>query len=134
MFLRPAFSFTVLFSIVIFLLTFLSGCGDEATDVVNGPTQLNVSNNIIPESVKVEKNGDSVTINYQTSSSVKKAYVVTSDFSFNGVPLWSDFHETKSDDGLKHAVTFSSSKTKNYMIYADSNDKYDNGGKGFKIE
>ena len=86
---------------VVFAMAVLAGCGGGSSNaVVNEQVPLSGSNTVIAESVKVEKTGDTVTVNYQTSSPVKKAYVVTSDFAFNNAPLWSEFNEVKTEDGL----------------------------------
>ncbi len=120
---------------VVFALAVLAGCGGGSSNaVVNEQVPLSGSNTVIPESVKVEKTGDTVTVNYQTSSPVKKAYVVTSDFAFNNAPLWSEFNEVKTEDGLKHTATFKTAKKTSFMIYAGPQDKFDNGGKGIEIK
>jgi|GEM_PF-3463749 len=119
---------------VVCAITTLAGCGGGSNAVVNEQVPLSGSNTVIADSVKVEKTGDSVTVNYQTSSPVQKAYVVTSDFSFNNAPLWSEFHQVTTADGLKHTATFKTSKKVNFMIYASAQDKYDNGGKGIEVQ
>ncbi len=120
---------------VVFALALLAGCGGGSSNaVVNEQVPLSGSNTVIAESVKVEKTGDTVTVNYQTSSPVKKAYVVTSDFAFNNAPLWSEFNEVKTEDGLKHTATFKTAKKTSFMIYASPQDKFDNGGKGIEIK
>ncbi len=122
---------------LIFVFALMTGCGGgggSTNAVVNEQLPLSGSNTVMPETVKIEKAGDSVTINYQTSTPVKKAYIVTSDFSFNNAPLWSEFHEVKSEDGLKHTASLKVSKKTNFMIFAGAHDKYDNGGKGIEIK
>ncbi len=120
---------------LLFVFVLLTGCGGGGTSaVVNEQVPLSGSNTVIPESVKVEKTGDTVTVNYQTSAPVKKAYVVTSDFAFNNAPLWSEFNEVKTEDGLKHTATFKTAKKTSFMIYASPQDKFDNGGKGIEIK
>jgi len=120
---------------VVFAMAVLAGCGGGSSNaVVNEQVPLSGSNTVIAESVKVEKTGDTVTVNYQTSSPVKKAYVVTSDFAFNNAPLWSEFNEVKTEDGLKHTATFKTAKITSFMIYASPQDKFDNGGKGIEIK
>ncbi|HPG57982.1 MAG TPA: hypothetical protein PKW98_09190 [Candidatus Wallbacteria bacterium] len=120
---------------VVFAMAVLAGCGGGSSNaVVNEQVPLSGSNTVIAESVKVEKTGDTVTVNYQTSSPVKKAYVVTSDFAFNNAPLWSEFNEVKTEDGLKHTATFKTAKKTSFMIYASPQDKFDNGGKGIEIK
>lgn len=120
---------------LIFVFAFLTGCGGGSTNaVVNEPVPLSGSNTVIPETVKIEKNGENVVINYQTSTPVKKAYIVTSDFSFNNAPLWSKFHEVSTEDGLKHTATLKVDKKSNFMIFASPQDKFDNGGKGIEIK
>ncbi len=118
-----------------FAVAIFAGCGGGSTNaVVNEQVPLSGSNTVIPESVKVEKTGDAVTINYQTSAPVKKAFVVTSDFSFNNAPLWSEFHAVSTEDGLKHTATLKVDKKTNFMIYSSPQDKFDNGGKGIEIK
>ncbi len=112
----------------------LTGCGGggggDATNPVPGS-----QNSIIAESVKMVRNGDDLTISYQTQIPVQKSSVVTSGLSFNGAPLWSDFHETTSNDGLDHAVTMKAPvPSSSFMIYNSSSDKYDNNGKGLVIK
>jgi len=120
---------------VVFAMAVLAGCGGGSSNaVVNEQVPLSGSNTVIAESVKVEKTGDTVTVNYQTSSPVKKAYVVTSDFAFNNAPLWSEFNEVKTEDGLKHTATFKTAKKTSFRIYASPQDKFDNGGKGIEIK
>jgi len=119
--------------VMCFMPVFIAGCGGSNA-VVSEQVPLSGSNTVIADSVKIEKNGDCVTLNYQTSSPVQKAYVVTSDFSFNNAPLWSEFHQVSTSDGLKHTATFKTSKKINFMIYASPQDKYDNGGKGHEIK
>jgi len=131
------FNFKKIMSLIMvcFVLATLAGCGGGGSSaVVNEQVPLSGSNTVIAESVKVEKTGDSVTVNYQTSSPVQKAYVVTSDFSFNNAPLWSEFHQVTTADGLKHTATFKTSKKVNFMIYSSPQDKYDNGGKGVEVK
>jgi hypothetical protein len=120
---------------VMFAMAIFSGCGGggSTSAVVNEQVPLSGSNTVIADSVKVEKAGDSVTINYQTSAPVKKAFVVTSGFSFNNAPLWSEFHEVVTEDGLKHTATLKVDKKTNFMIYSSPQDKFDNGGKGIEI-
>ena len=119
-----------------FAVAIFAGCGGGGSTnaVVNEQVPLSGSNTVIPESVKVEKTGDAVTINYQTSAPVKKAFVVTSDFSFNNAPLWSEFHAVSTEDGLKHTATLKVDKKTNFMIYSSPQDKFDNGGKGIEIK
>ena len=122
-------------AMAVFLTALISGCGGGGGNpVVNEPVPLSGSNTVISETVKVEKTGDNVTINYQTSSAVKKSYVVTSDFSFNNAPLWSQFNEVTTADGLKHSVTFKTNKKTSFMIYSSPQDKFDNNGKGIEIK
>lgn len=120
----------------IFAVAVFTGCGGggSTSALVNEQLPLSGSNTVIPESVKVEKAGDAVTINYQTSAPVKKAFVVTSDFSFNNAPLWSEFHAVSTEDGLNHTATFKVDKKTNFMIFAGPQDKFDNGGKGIEIK
>lgn len=121
--------------VVMFAMAIFNGCGGGSSSaVVNEQVPLSGSNTVIADSVKVEKTGDTVTVNYQTSSPVKKAYVVTSDFSFNNAPLWSEFNEVKTEDGLKHTATFKTAKKTSFMIYSSPQDKFDNGGKGIEIK
>ncbi len=119
-----------------FAVAIFAGCGGGGSTnaVVNEQVPLSGSNTVMPETVKVEKTGDAVTINYQTSTPVKKAYVVTSDFSFNNAPLWSEFHAVSTEDGLKHTATLKVDKKTNFMIYSSPQDKFDNGGKGIEIK
>ena len=121
---------------VMFAMAIFSGCGGGGSTgaVVNEQVPLSGSNTVIADSVKVEKSGNNVTVNYQTSTPVKKAFVVTSDFSFNNAPLWSEFHEVSTEDGLKHTATFEVNKKTNFMIYSSPQDKFDNGGKGIEIK
>ena len=121
---------------VLFVMVIFSGCGGggSSSAVVNEQVPLSGSNTVIADSVKVEKTGDSVTINYQTSAPVKTAHIVTSSFSFNNAPLWSDFHKVTTEDGLKHTATLKVDNNKHFMIYASPQDKYDNGGKGIVIQ
>ena len=121
---------------LIFVFALMTGCGGGGSTnaVVNEQVPLSGSNTVMPETVKVEKNGDNVVINYQTSAPVKKAYIVTSDFSFNNAPLWSEFHTVSTEDGLKHTATLKVDKKTNFMIFAGPQDKFDNGGKGIEIK
>ena len=121
---------------VMFVAAIFAGCGGGGSTnaVVNEQVPLSGSNTVMPETVKIEKTGDSVVINYQTSTPVKKAYVVTSDFSFNNAPLWSEFHAVSTEDGLKHTATLKVDKKTNFMIYSSPQDKFDNGGKGIEIK
>lgn len=123
---------------ILFLTMFvviISGCGgSDQNSNITSPA-FGTSTTIIPESVKVEKSAEAVTINYQTASPVSKSSIVTSGLSFNNAPLWSDFHETVSKDGLNHSTTIKSAKSGSYfMIYNSAADRYDNSGKGIKIE
>lgn len=112
----------------------LTGCGGSGGGDIANPVAA-TQNSIIAESVKMVKNGDDLTISYQTQIPVQKSSVVTSGLSFNGAPLWSDFHETTSNDGLNHAVTMKApSSSSSFMIYNSSSDKYDNNGKGLAIK
>ncbi len=132
---RSGVKLIVVLMVMAFAFVF-AGCGggSASNPVVNEQVPLSGSNTVMPETVKVEKTGDSVTINYQTSAPVKKAYIVTSDFSFNNAPLWSEFHEVKTEDGLKHTATLKISKKTNFMIYSSPQDKFDNGGRGIEIK
>lgn len=125
--------FNFLFLIaIISTSTFLTGCGGsgDAASPFSGS-----QNSIIVESVKTVKNGDDLTISYQTQIPVRKSSVITSGFSFNGAPLWSHFHETVSNDGLNHAVTMKSpAPSVSFMIYNSPFDKYDNNGKGLSVK
>ena len=110
----------------------LIACGGGSSAVGDNPQ---AANTIIASSVKVEKTGDTATISYQTSAPVKSSSVVTSDFSFNEAPLWSEFAKASSQDGVNHKATVKlSGKPMSFMIYNSPNDKYNNGGKGIKIE
>ncbi len=121
----------------IFAVAVFTGCGGGGGStgaLVNEQLPLSGSNTVIPESVKVEKAGDAVTINYQTSAPVKNAYIVTSDFSFNNAPLWSEFHTVSTEDGLTHTAALKVDKKTKFMIFASPQDKFDNGGKGIEIK
>lgn len=120
---------------VLFLMVIFTGCGGGSSSAVAVGDQvpLSGSNTVIADSVKVEKTGDAVTVSYQTSAPVKKAHIVTSNFMFNNAPLWSEFNEVKTEDGLKHTCTFKTGDNKCFMIYAGPQDKFDNGGKGISI-
>lgn len=123
--------------IVVFAMAVLAGCGGgggSASSVVGEQVPLSGSNTVIADSVKIEKTGDSVTVAYQTSAPVKKAHIVTSNFLFNNAPLWSEFNEVKTEDGLKHTCTFKAGDNKCFMIYAGPQDKFDNAGKGIEIK
>ncbi len=112
------------------------GCGGNRASSVSGEiTPVSVNASIIPESVKVEKTADGVTINYRTSVPAAKSSVVTSNFAFNNAPLWSEFHDSQSSDRVNHTVRLSKNcAAANFMIFNSPDDKYDNNGKGFKIE
>jgi hypothetical protein len=122
---------------LVFVLAMMAGCGGGGggtNAVVNDQVPLSGSNTVISDTIKMEKQGDNLVINYQTSAPVKNAHIVTSSFSFNNVPLWSDFHKVVSEDGLKHTATVKVDNSKHFMIYASPQDKYDNGGKGLEIK
>lgn len=121
---------------VMVLMAVITGCGGggSASSVVGDQVPLSGSNTVIADSVKVEKTGDMVTVSYQTSAPVKKASIVTTGFMFNNAPLWSEFNEVKTEDGLKHTCTFNAGGKKCFMIYAGPQDKFDNGGKGIEIK
>lgn len=116
------------------VLTACGGGGGETNSLVNEAVPLSGSNTVIADTVKVEKTGNDVTVSYQTSTPVKKAHIVTSNFAFNNAPLWSEFTEVKSEDGLKHTCTFKAENNKCFMIFAGPQDKFDNGGKGIEIK
>lgn len=121
-------------AIIISASILLTGCGGSGGGDIADPV-TGTQNSIIAESVKMVKNGDDLTISYQTQIPVQKSSVVTSGLSFNGAPLWSDFHETTSNDGLNHAVTMKApASSASFMIYNSSSDKYDNNGKGLAIK
>jgi len=122
--------------VMVFAAAFFAGCGGggSTSAVVGDQVPLSGSNTVIADSVKIEKTGDSVTVNYQTSAPVKKAHIVTSNFLFNNAPLWSEFNEVKTEDGLKHTCTFKTGDNKCFMIYAGPQDKFDNAGKGIEIK
>ncbi|HBC73375.1 MAG: hypothetical protein A2008_11045 [Candidatus Wallbacteria bacterium GWC2_49_35] len=121
---------------LVFVFAMMAGCGGGGSTnaVVNEQVPLSGSNTVIADTIKMEKQGDNLVINYQTSAPVKNAHIVTSSFSFNNVPLWSDFHKVISEDGLKHTATVKVDNSKHFMIYASAQDKYDNGGKGLEIK
>lgn len=129
-------SVLLLTAILVMAVSIISGCGGGGSTnaVVNDQIPLSGSNSVIADSVKIEKSGDSVTVNYQTSIPVKKAHIVTSNFSFNNAPLWSEFNEVKTENGLKHTCTFKTSDNKCFMIFAGPQDKFDNGGRGIEIK
>lgn len=125
----------LLLFVVLSLVSVFTGCsGGTSNSVVNDQAPLSGSNTVIADSVKVEKNGDNVTVSYQTSIPVKKAHVVTSNFAFNNAPLWSEFNEVKTEDGLKHYATFKAGDNKCFMIFAGPHDKFDNFGQGIEIK
>ena len=114
----------------------LSGCGGGENAAVTGEViPASVNTTIIADSVKVEKTADGVNISYKTSVPVAKSSVVTSDFAFNNAPLWSEFHSAKSADKLNHSVKIAkAASVKSFMIFNTPSDKYDNNGKGIKID
>jgi len=127
----------VLLTILLLLyVTVLSACGGSGGGGVSNEVIPGGGNKtIIPESVKYSKTGDTITVNYQTSVPVNKASVVSTDFAFDNAPLWSDFTDVKTTDGINHqAVIKTKGKKVNFMIFNSANDKYDNGGKGIKVE
>jgi len=125
----------LLLFVVLSLVSVFTGCGDGSSNsVVNDHVPLSGSNTVIADSVKVEKNGVNVTVSYQTSIPVKKAHVVTSNFAFNNAPLWSEFNEVKTEDGLKHCAVFKAGDNNRFMIFAGPHDKFDNCGKGIEIK
>lgn len=121
---------------LLFVFAMMTGCGGGGgtSSVVNEQIPLSGSNTVIPDTIKMERQGDNLVINYQTSAPVKNAHIVTSNFAFNNVPLWSDFHKVTTEDGLKHTATVKVDNNKHFMIYAGPQDKYDNGGKGLEIK
>jgi hypothetical protein len=121
--------------IVIFILLMAAvGCGGSNSGENITMATDKTQSTIIPESVNVERSGDNVTISYQTSVPVQKSSIVTSGFTFNNAPLWSEFHTATSKDGLNHTVTLKApAASSSFMIYNVASDKYDNKGKGVKI-
>ncbi len=120
-------------------LSFLTACGGggDTNTLVNDQVPLSGSNTVIADSVKVNKTADGVTVDYQTSVPVKNSYIVTSNFAFNKAPLWSEFHEVKTEDGLKHTAVLKKAEgaaPSQFMIYTSPQDKFDNGGKGIDIK
>ena len=121
--------------VVLSLMMLFSGCGGASSSGDVTAPAVTAQNTIVPESVKVEKSGDNVTINYQTAVPVQNSSVVSSNFAFNQAPLWSEFHQSTSKDGVNHCVKINgSASSKCFMIYNNSADKYDNNGKGIKID
>ena len=121
--------------VVLTLMALVSGCGGGSSSGDATNSAVTAQNTIVPESVKVEKSGDGVTINYQTSVPVQNSSVVSSNFAFNQAPLWSEFHESTSKDGVNHCAKITGqASSKCFMIYNNSADKYDNNGKGIKID
>jgi len=91
-------------------------------------------NSIIQESIKVEKDNNKVTVNYQTSLPVNTSKIITSNFSFNKMPLWNELHDATTSDGINHTVIINNPNSSiNFMIYNSPNDKFDNNGKGILI-
>ncbi len=125
-----------LFLLVVSGAAVLSGCGGGAnSSVVDEIMPASVNASIIAESVKVEKNAEGVTINYKTMVPVANSSVVTSDFAFNNAPLWSEFHTARSADKLNHTVKIAKTSSANhFMIFNSPADKFDNNGKGIKID
>lgn len=120
--------------VVLTLMALVSGCGGGSSSGDAANPAVTAQNTIVPESVKVEKSGDNVTINYQTAVPVQNSSVVSSDFAFNQAPLWSEFHESTTKDGINHSAKITTSgSSKCFMIYNNPSDKYDNNGKGIKI-
>jgi len=120
--------------VVLSLMMVLSGCGgaNSSGDITSPAAKT--ATTIVPESVSVVRSGDAVTVNYQTAVPVKNGSVVTSGLTFNNAPLWSNFHEATTADGLNHTVTIKAPAAKaSFMIYNNSSDKYDNNGKGIQI-
>lgn len=135
MFKKIRVSFYVMVSLL-FASFIFTGCGggNSANSVINEQVPLSGSNTVIAGSIKVERSGETVSISYQTSTPVKKASIVTSSFAFNNAPLWSEFNEVKTEDGLRHSCSFKAADNKHFMIYAGAQDKFDNGGKGIEIK
>lgn len=129
------FAAVFLLAMAVSFAALLSGCGGGGSVSSNDQAAVSANKTIIPESVRVEKNGDAATISYQTSAPAKDSKVVTADFGFNGAPMWSDFHDTTSSDGLTHrAVIDKVGQDTSFMLFNSAQDKYDNGGKGIKIQ
>jgi len=80
---RSTFRFPkfILFAASFVCLLVLSACGGggggETNSLVNKAVPLSGSKTVIADTVKVEKNGNEVTVNYQTSVPVKKAHIQT---------------------------------------------------------
>ncbi|HOD42588.1 MAG TPA: hypothetical protein PKL57_18710 [Candidatus Wallbacteria bacterium] len=131
------FSKPILLLTALICLSFLTACGGgggENNSLVNEQVPLSGSNTVIADTVKVNKTADGFTVDYQTNVPVKNSFIVTSNFAFNNAPLWSEFHEVKTEDGLKHTATIKAGDNKNFMIYTSPQDKFDNGGKGIDIK
>ncbi len=126
----------MVFILVIAVFGFcLTGCGGSSSSVSGDLIPASVNATIVADSVKIEKTADGTSISYKTSVPVAKSSVVTSDFSFNNAPLWSEFHAAQSADKLNHVVKIAkTSSAKNFMIFNSASDKYDNNGKGIKID
>lgn len=124
--------------IIVFVLitTFILGCSSSTNSVVsNDNLNTQKQNSIIPDSIKVEKqDANNVLITYKTSVPIQKSNVITSNFSFNNVPLWSKVYNAQTSDGINHKAIVSTNDAKYFMIYAGPSNKYDNNGKGIKIE
>jgi len=121
--------------VVLSLMMIFSGCGGSGSQGDMAGLTDKTSTTIIPESVSVVKSGDNVTVNYQTAAPVKSGSVVTSGLTFNNAPLWSNFHETTTSDGLNHTATIKAPAAKaSFMIFNSPSDKYDNNGKGIEIK
>jgi len=119
--------------VVFTLMMVLSGCGAGSSGDATSPA-AKTSTTVVPESVSVARSGENVTITYQTAVPVQSGNVVTSGLEFNGAALWSEFHTATTADGLNHTVTMKAPAAKaSFMIYNNSSDKYDNNGKGIKI-
>lgn len=115
------------------LMSLLTACGGN-NNVIGDQASLTGSNTVIPETVKIENGSEETKISYQTSTPVKKASIVTSNFSFNNVPLWSEFHEVKTSDGINHTAILKTKKKGSFMIYASPQDRFDNGGRGIELK
>ncbi len=118
--------------VVFSLMMVLSGCGAGSSGDPTSPA-AKTSTTVVPESVNVSRSGENVTITYQTAVPVQTGSVVTSGLEFQGSALWSEFHSATTADGLTHTVTMKAPAKASFMIYNNPSDKYDNNGKGIKI-
>lgn len=124
-------------SLVVFLMLLVLvsiGCGSSSVVSSDATSSKTTNFSIVPDSIKTEKQGDNLVITYKTSTPTSNNKIITSNFSFNNAPLWTNVYDVKTSDGLNHMAVINEKDAKHFMIYAGPGAKYDNNGKGIEIK